>query len=58
MDFSQLNLTPNVAPFVVALVTWSGVFLYLLRLERLTRQLEREVERATARAARQHEDES
>lgn len=28
----------------VALVTWAGVWFYLLRLERLTRVLEREVE--------------
>ena len=53
MDFSRLDLTPNVAPFVVALVTWIGVFLYLLRLDKLTRHLEREVERA----ARQREEE-
>ena len=57
MDFSRLNLTPNMAPFVVALITWIGVFLYLLRLEKLTRQLEREVERAAAHAAQQNKDE-
>ena len=28
----------------VALVTWAGVWFYLLRIERLTRLLEREVE--------------
>jgi hypothetical protein len=32
---------------IVALLTWGGVFLYLLRLESLTRALEKEVERAS-----------
>jgi len=52
MDFSRLDLTQNLHIYAVALVTWIGVFLYLLRLERLTRDLEREVERAV----RQRED--
>jgi len=30
----------------VALLTWGGVFAYILRLEKLTRSLEREVEAA------------
>ena len=30
----------------VALLTWAGVWFYLLRLERMTRVLEREVEAA------------
>lgn len=32
---------------IIALLTWGGVFLYLLRLERLTRALEKEVGRAS-----------
>ncbi len=35
---------------IIALLTWGGVFLYLLRLERLTRALEKEVGRANAGA--------
>ena len=38
------NLTPNLAPFLVALVTWLGVLFFLFRLEKLTKQLERKVE--------------
>lgn len=30
----------------IALLTWGGVFAYILRLEKLTRSLEREVEAA------------
>lgn len=30
----------------IALLTWGGVFAYILRLEKLTRVLEREVEAA------------
>jgi len=32
----------------VALLTWGGVWLYLLRLEKLTRQLEKSVEDSAA----------
>jgi hypothetical protein len=33
----------------VALITFGGVFLYLVRLEMMTRRLEQEVERAARR---------
>lgn len=32
----------------IALITWGGVFFYILRVERLTRSLEREVEALTS----------
>ena len=32
----------------VALITWGGVWIYLLRLERLARQIEREISRRGA----------
>lgn len=39
----NFNLTPNLAPFAVALVTWLGVLFFLFRLEKLTKQVERKV---------------
>lgn len=44
----ERELVPVLA---VALLTWGGVFLYLLRLEGLTRALEKEVSRREAEAA-------
>ena len=34
------NLQNNLPVLVVVLLTWGGVFLYLLRVERLTRDIE------------------
>jgi CcmD family protein len=34
----------------VSLITWAGVFCYLLRIDKLTKALEREVERKEAQA--------
>ena len=34
------NLQNNLPVLVVVLLTWGGVFLYLLRVERLTREME------------------
>ena len=45
----QLKLTQNLHVYAIALVTWLGVLFYLFRLEKMTRQLERDVERATHR---------
>ena len=40
----------------VALITWGGVFLYLLRLEKLTRSVEGDVRRLEENAAAQVRD--
>lgn len=46
----KLGFAPGVQPVLwVALVTWSGVFFYLLRLERLARALEEAETRTEAR---------
>lgn len=45
----QLNLTQNLHAYAVALVTWLGVLIYLFRLEKMTRDLERQVESAACR---------
>ena len=42
---------------VVALLTWGGVFLYLLRLELLTRHLERQVQEMDSLKAESVEEE-
>ena len=39
------NLQQNLPVLVVALLTWGGVFLYLLRVERLTRDIENRLAR-------------
>jgi CcmD family protein len=49
MDFTRLDLSQNLHTYAVALITWLGVLFYLVRLEKMTLQLEREVERATHR---------
>ena len=53
----QLNLNHYLHVYAIALVTWLGVFLYLFRLEKMTRQLERDVERAERDAPARREDE-
>ena len=45
----QLNLTQNLHAYAVALITWLGVLLYLFRLEKMTRDLERQVDAAAHR---------
>lgn len=40
---NDLNLNQNLPIYLVALVTWLGVFAYLVRLEMLTRNLEKQV---------------
>ena len=37
------NLQRNLPVLIVVLLTWGGVFLYLLRVERLTRNLENRI---------------
>ncbi len=43
---------------LVALLTWGGVFLYLLRLETLTRALEKQVRDETLNASTREEIET
>jgi len=45
------NLQDNLPVLIVVLLTWGGVFLYLLRVERLARELERRVGDLTAESA-------
>ena len=40
---NNLDLSQNLPVYLVALVTWLGVFAYLMRLESLTRALEKQV---------------
>ncbi|HVF10802.1 MAG TPA: hypothetical protein VNA16_08365 [Abditibacteriaceae bacterium] len=37
------NLQDNLPVLVVVLLTWGGVFFYLLRVDRLTRAVERRI---------------
>lgn len=41
---NDLNLSQNLPIYLVALVTWLGVFAYLLRLDALTRALEKQAQ--------------
>ena len=44
-----MGIEKEVLPvFIVALLTWGGVFLYMLRLERLAREVEKEINRRDA----------
>lgn len=49
LHLERLNLVPNLPIYIVALITWLGVLLYLFRLEKITRDLERQVDSATHR---------
>mgnify|MGYP001555585431 CR=1 FL=1 len=43
-----MKLDPKIVPvLIVALITWGGIFLYLLRVDILTRKVQKEVERKT-----------
>jgi hypothetical protein len=40
-----MKLDPKIVPvLIVALITWGGIFLYLLRVELLTRKVQKELE--------------
>jgi hypothetical protein len=40
-----MKLDPKIVPvLIVALITWGGIFLYLLRVEMLTRKVQKELE--------------
>ena len=40
-----MSIDPNLMPIlIVALITWGGIFLYLLRVDMLTRKLQKELE--------------
>ena len=41
---NDLNLSQNLPIYLVSLVTWLGVFAYLLRLDAMTRALEKEAQ--------------
>jgi len=40
-----MKLDPKIVPvLIVALITWGGIFLYLLRVDILTRKVQKELE--------------
>lgn len=40
-----MSIEPNLIPIlIVALITWGGIFLYLLRVEILTRKVQKELD--------------
>lgn len=42
----KLAIEPKIVPvLIVALITWGGIFLYLLRVEMLTRKVQKELDR-------------
>ena len=54
-----MKIESDILPvLLVALLTWGGIFLYLLRLETLTRALEKQVRDETLRASTREETES
>jgi hypothetical protein len=46
MDLSRLDLGQNWPIYLTALITWLGVFVYLVRLEILTRAVEKQADAA------------
>ena len=45
-----MSIDPKLMPIlIVALITWGGIFLYLLRVEMLTRKVKRELEQRLER---------
>ena len=48
---NNLDLSQNLPIYLVALITWGGVFAYLVRLEMLTRTLEKQAEAAREQRA-------
>jgi len=50
------NLQQNLPVLVVVLLTWGGVFLYLLRVEQLTREVERKLGNLTTESTEDTEN--
>lgn len=53
---NDLNLSQNLPIYLVALVTWLGVFAYLVRLEMLTRTLEKQVDATREKRTSENEN--
>ena len=51
-----MSIEPKLVPIlIVALITWGGIFLYMLRVDILTRQMQKELERKLENVERKEE---
>lgn len=51
-----MSIEPEVIPIlIVALITWGGIFLYMLRVDMLTRKVQQELEQRLESVERKEE---